>query len=83
MSEAYLLAGCRTPVGKLLGSLSSVPATRLGAIAVAEAVHRAGVAPDRVEEVIMGCVLPAGLGQAPRGRRRSARDCRTRSPRSR
>ncbi|MBI2827304.1 MAG: acetyl-CoA C-acyltransferase [Planctomycetia bacterium] len=65
MSDAYILAGCRTPVGKLLGSLSSVPATKLGAIAVAEAVRRAGLPADRIEEVIMGCVLPAGLGQAP------------------
>src|ERR1700704_977942 len=65
MSEAYLLAGCRTPVGKLLGSLASVPAPKLGSIAVAEAVRRAGLPADRVEEVIMGCVLPAGLGQAP------------------
>ncbi|HVU89280.1 MAG TPA: acetyl-CoA C-acetyltransferase [Pirellulales bacterium] len=65
MSEAYLLAGCRTPVGKLLGSLASVPATKLGAIAVAEAVRRSGVPAEKVEEVIMGCVLPAGLGQAP------------------
>jgi acetyl-CoA C-acetyltransferase len=65
MSDAYLLAGCRTPVGKLLGSLASVPATKLGAIAVAEAVRRAGLPAEKVEEVIMGCVLPAGLGQAP------------------
>jgi acetyl-CoA C-acetyltransferase len=65
MSDAYLLAGCRTPVGKLLGSLATVPATQLGSIAVAEAVRRAGVAPDKIDEVIMGCVLPAGLGQAP------------------
>jgi acetyl-CoA C-acetyltransferase len=65
MSDAYLLAGCRTPVGKLLGTLASVPAPKLGAIAVAEAVRRAGVSPERIEEVIMGCVLPAGLGQAP------------------
>ncbi len=65
MSDAYLLAGCRTPVGKLLGSLASVPATKLGAIAVAEALRRSGLPADRVEEVIMGCVLPAGLGQAP------------------
>ncbi|HEY1602039.1 MAG TPA: acetyl-CoA C-acetyltransferase [Pirellulales bacterium] len=65
MGDAYLLAGCRTPVGKLLGTLASVPAPKLGAIAVAEAVRRAGVSPERIEEVIMGCVLPAGLGQAP------------------
>jgi acetyl-CoA C-acetyltransferase len=65
MSDAYLLAGCRTPVGKLLGTLAAVPAPQLGATAVTEAVRRAQIAPDKVEEVIMGCVLPAGLGQAP------------------
>jgi acetyl-CoA C-acetyltransferase len=65
MSASYLIAGCRTPIGKLLGTLSSVPAPRLGAVAVGEAVRRAGLPVDAVEEVIMGCVLPAGLGQAP------------------
>jgi len=65
MSEAYLLAGCRTPIGKMLGGLASVPAPKLGAIAVAEALRRSEIPADRVEEVIMGCVLPAGLGQAP------------------
>ncbi len=65
MSEAYLLAGCRTPVGKMLGSLASLPSPKLGAIAVAEAVRRSGLPAEKVEEVIMGCVLPAGLGQAP------------------
>jgi len=65
MSDAYLLAGCRTPVGRLLGSLASVPAPKLGATAIAEAVRRSGLPADRIDEVIMGCVLPAGLGQAP------------------
>lgn len=65
MSDAYLIAGCRTPIGKFLGGLSSIPAPRLGAIAVAEAVRRAGLAPERVDEVIMGNILSAGLGQAP------------------
>jgi len=65
MSSSYLIAGCRTPIGKLLGTLSAVPAPRLGAVAIAEAVRRAGLPVDAVEEVIMGCVLPAGLGQAP------------------
>ena len=65
MSTSYLLAGCRTPIGKLLGTLSSVPATKLGAIAVGEAVRRASLAVDAIEEVIMGNVLSAGLGQAP------------------
>src|SRR5262245_44319954 len=65
MSSAYLLAGCRTPIGKLLGALASVPAPRLGAVAVAESLRRAGLPADAVDEVIMGNVLSAGLGQAP------------------
>jgi acetyl-CoA C-acetyltransferase len=65
MSTSYLLAGCRTPIGKLLGGLSSVPAPRLGAVAVAEALRRSGLPADAVDEVIMGNVLAAGLGQAP------------------
>lgn len=65
MADAYLLGGCRTPIGKLLGSLSSLPATQLGAIAVKDALARTQIAPDDVDEVIMGNVLSAGLGQAP------------------
>ena len=65
MTSSYIIAGCRTPIGRLLGGLSSLPAPRLGAVAVAEAVRRAGLPIDAVEEVIMGNVLSAGLGQAP------------------
>jgi len=65
MSASYLLAGCRTPIGKLLGALSTVPAPQLGAVAVAEAIRRAGLPVDAIDEVIMGNVLSAGLGQAP------------------
>jgi len=65
MSSSYIIAGCRTPIGKLLGVLSSVPAPRLGAAAVAEAIRRSGLPLDAIEEVIMGNVLAAGLGQAP------------------
>jgi len=65
MSEAVILSACRTPIGKFRGSLSSVPATELGARVVHEAVVRAGVSPADVEEVIFGMVLPAGAGQAP------------------
>lgn len=65
MSGSYIISGCRTPIGKLLGSLASLPATQLGAIVVREALHRAGVAIESVDEVIMGNVLSAGLGQAP------------------
>ncbi len=55
----------RTPIGSFLGTLSTVPAPRLGAVAIAEALKRAKVAPDQVDEVIMGNVLQAGVGQAP------------------
>jgi acetyl-CoA C-acetyltransferase len=65
MSTSYLIAGCRTPIGKFLGGLSSIPAPRLGAVVVAEAVARASLPVDAVDEVIMGNVLAAGLGQAP------------------
>jgi acetyl-CoA C-acetyltransferase len=65
MTSAYLISACRTPMGKFLGGLASVPATELGAAVVREAVRRAGVHADIVDEVIMGCVLAAGLGQAP------------------
>jgi acetyl-CoA C-acetyltransferase len=55
----------RTPMGGFQGALGSVKSTALGAAAVKEALARAGVAPDQVEQIFMGCVLPAGLGQAP------------------
>ncbi len=65
MPEAVILSACRTPIGKFRGSLSSVAATELGACVVREAVARAGVAPQEIDEVILGMVLPAGVGQAP------------------
>jgi acetyl-CoA C-acetyltransferase len=65
MASSFIIAACRTPIGKFQGAFSGVPATRLGAIAIAEAVRRAGVPRDRIDEVIMGNVLSAGLGQAP------------------
>jgi acetyl-CoA C-acetyltransferase len=65
MNHSYLIAACRTPIGKFLGSLSSVSATQLGAIAVRQAVSRAAVSAAEVDEVVMGNVLSAGLGQAP------------------
>jgi len=55
----------RTPMGAFQGALSTVSATELGATAVKAAVERAGVAPDKIDRIYMGCVLPAGLGQAP------------------
>jgi acetyl-CoA C-acetyltransferase len=63
--SAYIVAGCRTPIGKFLGGLAPLPATRLGAVCVAEALRRAQLAADEVEEVIMGQILTAGVGQAP------------------
>src|SRR5438067_10332011 len=65
MSEAVILSAARTPIGKYLGGLVEVPAPELGAVALREAVRRAGAAPEHVEEVIMGHVLQAGLGQNP------------------
>jgi acetyl-CoA C-acetyltransferase len=65
MREAVILSAVRIPTGKFLGSLKGFSATELGAMVVREAVRRAGVAPDRVDEVIMGNVVSAGLGQAP------------------
>src|SRR6266481_9873790 len=63
--EAVIISAVRTPVGKFLGALKSLKATELGAIAVREAVKRAGVRPEDVDEVILGCVIQAGLGQNP------------------
>jgi acetyl-CoA C-acetyltransferase len=65
IKEAVIISAVRTPVGKFLGALKSFKATELGAIVVREAVKRAGVAPEDVDEVIMGCVIQAGLGQNP------------------
>ncbi len=63
--DALILSAARTPVGKFLGGLSELPAPKLGAVAVAEALKRAGVDPKRVDEVVMGNVVSAGVGQAP------------------
>ncbi len=65
MAQSYIIAGCRTPIGRMLGGLSSVPAPQLGADAVAESLRRAQLPAEMVDEVIMGNVLSAGLGQAP------------------
>jgi acetyl-CoA C-acetyltransferase len=63
--EAVIISAVRTPVGKFLGSLKGFTATELGAMVVRESVRRAGVTPEDVDEVIMGCVIQAGLGQNP------------------
>ena len=60
-----ILSYARTPMGSFQGSLSGATATELGAAAVGAAVERAGVPPEAIEKIYMGCVLPAGLGQAP------------------
>jgi acetyl-CoA C-acetyltransferase len=65
LKEAVIISASRTPVGKFLGSLKSFSATDLGAIVVRESVKRAGIKPEEVDEVIMGCVIQAGLGQNP------------------
>lgn len=65
LNEAVIISAARTPVGKFLGSLKGFTAPQLGAIVVRESVKRAGVKPEDVDEVIMGCVIQAGLGQNP------------------
>src|SRR6202051_2367897 len=63
--DVVIISGCRTAVGKFQGSLSDLSAPQLGAVVVREAVKRAGLKSDQVDECIMGNVLPAGLGQNP------------------
>src|SRR5215471_4065020 len=65
LDQVVIISACRTPVGKFQGSLSDLSATQLGAIVVREAVKRAGVQPEQVDECIMGNVVSAGLGQNP------------------
>src|SRR5512138_3356759 len=64
-NDAVILSAARTPIGRFQGVLSSLPATRLGAVAVKAAVERAGIDPAEIEEVLMGNVVQAGEGQAP------------------
>ncbi len=64
MAQKVVLAGaCRTAIGKMGGALSGTPAAELGSIVIKEALNRAGVKPEQVDEVLMGCVIQAGLGQ--------------------
>jgi acetyl-CoA C-acetyltransferase len=65
MNEVVIVSGARTPIASFQGPLSSISAPKLGAIAIKEALKRAGLSAEQVNEVIMGCVLPAGMGQAP------------------
>jgi len=65
MKEVYIISAVRTPLGSWGGSLKDFSATQLGAIAIKGAVEKAGIAPANVQEVLMGCVLQANVGQAP------------------
>lgn len=63
--QVYIVSAVRTPFGSFGGSLKDVPATKLGAAAIKAALEKAGVKPEQVDEVLMGCVIQANLGQAP------------------
>lgn len=65
LKEVVIASACRTPIGSFQGTLSSLPGPKLGSIAIKEAISRAGISAENVSEVIMGEVLPAGVGQAP------------------
>tara|TARA_Y100001933_G_scaffold20342_1_gene17574 strand:- start:4455 stop:5639 length:1185 start_codon:yes stop_codon:yes gene_type:complete len=64
-NDVVIAGSARTPMGGLMGSLSSVRSPELGAVSIRAAIERAGLTPADIDEVVMGCVLPAGLGQAP------------------
>lgn len=63
--EVYILSACRTPIGRFLGGLKSVPAPELAAVVLEQAMVKAGVAGTELEEIILGCAFPAGLGPSP------------------
>ncbi len=65
MTNVYIAAARRTPIGSFQGAFNGVPSTQLGSDAIRAAVHDSGVPVEQISEVLMGCVLPAGLGQAP------------------
>ena len=65
MRDVVIASACRTPVGAFQGAFASLSAVDLGVIAINESIKRAGIKPEEVDECIMGCVLPAGLGQNP------------------
>ena len=65
MSDVVIVGAKRTAIGSMLGQFTGVPTPTLGAAAIEGALGQGGVAADQIDEVIMGCVLPAGLGQAP------------------
>jgi acetyl-CoA C-acetyltransferase len=65
MKEVYIISAVRTPMGSFGGSLKGFSATQLGAVAIKGAVEKAGITPEQVQDVLMGCVIQANLGQAP------------------
>ena len=65
MKEVYIVSAVRTPIGSFNGSLSTIPAPKLGAVAIKGALNKAGIDAKEVNEVFMGNVLQAGVGQAP------------------
>ena len=65
LNEVYIVAAARTPIGSFLGGLSTIPATTLGAIAIKGALEKGNIPADKIDEVFMGNVLQAGVGQAP------------------
>ena len=65
MKDVFIISAARTPIGSYLGSLSTLKAGELGSIAIKSAVEKAGISGEEISEVIMGCVLQAGIGQAP------------------
>ena len=72
-----ILSAARTPLGRFMGELSPFSAHKLGSHVIGAALERAKLAPERIDEVFMGNVLPAGQGQARRARPRAAPNCRT------
>ena len=65
MKDIYVVNCCRTAIGSFGGSLKDTPAAEMGGIVIKEALNRAGVKPEQVDEVMFGCILTAGLGQNP------------------
>src|SRR5580704_1598724 len=63
--DVVIVSAVRTPIGSFQGTLSSISAPKLGALAIKAALERAGVEPKQIDEVFMGCVLQGGVGQAP------------------
>ena len=76
-NEVYVIAAVRTPMGSFGGSLKNLSATQLGAIAIKAAIEKAGIKSTDVEDVLMGCVLQANLGQAPARQAANLQGCPT------